>query len=51
MNSAISLQITVLPDDGLPVLSNGVEAMCAEGIDCSFSYGAQMTPQLLEIQV
>ena len=51
MNNTITLQITVLADDGLPVLSNGVEAMCAENIDCSFSYGAQMTPQLLEIQV
>ena len=44
-------QIIVLPDDGLPVANNEVEAKCAENVDCSFSYRATTTPQLLQVQV
>ena len=45
------LQIVVLPDDGVPVLENGIDASCAENVDCSFSYSAAATPQLVQIQV
>ena len=47
------LQVIVLPDDGLPALTNPVTADCAENVDCSFSYSRdpERTPHLTRIEV
>lgn len=49
--SCLCHQVIVLPDDGLPVLSDPVPAECAENAGCYFSYSPEHTPQLERVNV
>ena len=45
--------MNVLPDDGLPVISDPVVAGCTDMVtgQCSFTYSRDATPELLRVEV
>jgi len=49
----LSCQVNVLPDDGLPVISDPVVAGCTDMVtgQCSFTYSRDATPELLRVEV
>ena len=51
-DAGMKVQVTVLPNDGLPSLSRPRLALCGvAGGYCEFTYRAEKTPELLAVQV
>lgn len=48
----MKIEVNVLPNDGLPVISYPVEAVCnTPSGRCSFAYSQDATPQLIAVEV
>ena len=51
-DAGMKISVTVLPDDGLPVISNPVVSICSiHGSRCAFAYSRDDTPQLFGVEV
>ncbi len=51
-DAGMKLEVTVLPYDGLPVLTRPIQAVCSRAeTHCSYAYSASNTPYLFNITV
>ena len=51
-DAGMKLEVRVLPNDGLPVFTRPLQAICEQsGLHCSFAYSEEKTPQVFEVMV
>ena len=50
-DAGMKIKVTVLPDDGVPIITSPLEGYCESMNHCYFTYSTESTPQLISVEV